>query len=99
MSDAVLVALITGGMSVIGTVITVLVSNHRTVQAMDKRSEIADVEINAKLEKLQAVNTEKFAEIKTEFSRVEAKMDKHNQLMERTYRLEEKVAALERRPA
>ena len=97
MSEGVIAAIITGGVSLIGTIITVLVTQHKTVQAMDKRSEIADVTINARIDQLQAVTEEKFAETKTEFARVEAKMDKHNQLMERTFRLEEKVAALERR--
>ena len=96
MSESIIVALITAGVSLVGTIITVLVTNHKTVAAMDKRSELADVQINAKIDQLKAVNEEKFAEIKTEFARVEAKMDKHNQLIERTYRLEEKVEALER---
>ena len=97
MSDAIIVALITGGMGLIGTIITILVTNHKTMAAMDKRSELADAQITAKLEGIQAVNEEKFAEITRQFNRVEGKMDRHNQLIERTYRLEEKVEALERR--
>ena len=99
MSEAVIAAIITGVLSLIGTVVTVLLTNRKTVAAMDKRSELADAQIQGKLETMQAVNEEKFAEINRKFDRVEAKMDKHNQLMERTFRLEEKVAAIERRTA
>ena len=66
MSEAIIVALITGGMSLIGVVFTNLMTS--------KKNEIA-------LKVSQAVT-----ETKIEALRVE--MNKHNNLIERTYRLE-----------
>ena len=54
MSEAIIVAVITGGLSLIG----VIVSNNRTAQSMDKS-------MDAKLDKQQAHDTQKFmAEVK-----------------------------------
>lgn len=55
MSEAIIVAIITGGLSLIG----VIVSNNRTVQSMDKS-------MDAKLDKQQAVAETKLEELTRE---------------------------------
>ena len=81
MSDAVLVALITGGISIVGTIITVLAANRQTLAQMDKKSELSDIRLDAKLEKHQAVTDTKIDELTR-------KVEKHNNLIERVYKLE-----------
>ena len=81
MSDSIMVALITGGLSLIGTIVTILVANHQTIAAMDKKSELSDAKLDAKLEKHQAVTDTKIDELTR-------KVEKHNNLIERTYKLE-----------
>ena len=81
MDNGILVAIITAGVSLIGTIITVLAANRSTIAAMDKKSEVNDVEIRGQIDVIHQ-------EIKTLSDRVE----KHNSIIERTYRLEEKTA-------
>lgn len=81
MSDPVIVALIAGGVSLVGTIITVLVANKQTIDAMDKKSELSDAKLDAKLEKHQAVTDTKIEELTR-------KVEKHNNMIERTYKLE-----------
>ena len=81
MSDAVFAAFITAGLSLIGTIITVLVANKQTIATLDKKSELSDTKLDAKLEKHQAVTDTKIEELTR-------KVEKHNNLIERTYKLE-----------
>lgn len=81
MSDPVIVALIAGGVSLVGTIITVLVANKQTIDAMDKKSELSDAKLDAKLEKHQAVTDTKIDELTR-------KVEKHNNMIERTFKLE-----------
>lgn len=92
MSEAVIVALITGGLSVIGTIITVAISHSGTIEKIDANSKVADEKIKGELNVLKA-------DLRTLSNRVE----KHNQVIERTYALErradvvdEKINNLER---
>ena len=84
MSDAILVSVITAGLSLIGTVITVLTANRQTIATLDKKSETSDIEIKGKIDVIQQ-------EIKTLSERVE----KHNSVIDRTYALEKKAAVTE----
>ena len=84
MDNAVLVAIITAGVSLIGTVITVVTTNKSTLAAMSEQSKLADERIQGQI----AVIDEK---IETLSSRVE----KHNSMVERTYNLESRVSVLE----
>ena len=77
MSESVLVALITGGLSLIGVILTVYKSNQQLFAKLDKQSELSD----AKLETEIRV-------IKTEIDNLADKVSKHNNLVERTYKLE-----------
>lgn len=95
MSEAVLVAIITGGLTLLGTVITVWVSHSSTIAKMDKNSAVADEKIEGELREMKSqvqgeINVIK-ADIRTLSNRVEA----HNKMIERTYELERRADVLE----
>lgn len=84
MSDTIIVAAI----SLIGTVITVWAANRHTLAELDKKSELSDAKIDAKLEKHQAVTDTKIEELTR-------KVEKHNNMIERTYQLEGRMTEVE----
>lgn len=84
MSDAVIVALISGGLTLIGTALTVILSHRSTLAEMDKKNTVADEAIKGELNVIRT-------EIKTLSNRVEA----HNKVVERTYALEQRCAVLD----
>ena len=86
MSEAVIVALITGGLSLVGIIITSARSNQQLFAKLDKQSELSD----AKLDKEIAV-------IKTEITTLSEEVRKHNAFAERIPALEEKAKAADRR--
>lgn len=86
MSDAIIVALITGGLSLIGVIITSYKSNQQLYAKLDKQSELSD----AKLEREIAV-------VKTEIKNLSEEVHKHNAFAERIPVLEEKASAANRR--
>ena len=86
MSDSILVALITGGLALVGTIITVYVTHKSTLAELDKRSELSDEKIQGQ------INV-----IKTEIQTLSNRVEKHNQIVERTYKLEERMAVAEER--
>ena len=86
MSDAIIVALITGGLSLVGIIITSVKSNQQLFAKLDKQSELSD----AKLDKEIAV-------IKTEITTLSEEVRKHNAFAERIPILEEKAKSADRR--
>lgn len=86
MSDAVIVALITGGLSLAGVIFTSYKSNQQLYAKLDKQSELSD----AKLEREIAV-------VKTQISNLSDEVHKHNAFAERIPTLEEKAKAADRR--
>lgn len=86
MSEAVIVALITGGLSLAGIIITTWKSNQSLFAKLDKQSELSD----AKLDKEIAV-------IKNEISTLSDEVRRHNNFAERIPALEEKAKAADRR--
>ena len=86
MSEAIIVALITGGLTLIGTVVTVVVSHRQTIATLEKNSAVADEKIQGEINVLKA-------DIRTLSNRVEA----HNKVIERTYKLEERMSVAEER--
>jgi ferritin-like metal-binding protein YciE len=77
MSDTVIVAIV----SLLGTVITVWAANKRTLDELDKKSELSDAKLDAKLERHQAVTDTKIDELTR-------RVEQHNNMIERTYKLE-----------
>ena len=84
MSDTIIVALI----SLLGTVVTVWAANRHTLAELDKKSELSDAKIDAKLERHQAVTDTKIDELTR-------KVEKHNNMIERVYQLEGKMTEAE----
>ena len=86
MSEAVITALITGGLALIGVWLTNRKSTADLFAKLDKQSELSD----AKLEREIAV-------VKTEFGALREEVRKHNGHAERITTLEEKAKAADRR--
>ena len=87
MSEAIWAAVITAVLTLAGTVITVLSANRQTLAALDKKSELSDAKLEAELKKHQAVTDTKIDELTK-------KVEKHNNMIERTYRLEGEVTQM-----
>ena len=81
MSEAVIAAIISAGLALVGTVITVVKTNQATLAALDKKSELSDAKLEAELKKYTAVTDTKIEELTQ-------KVEKHNNLIERVYKLE-----------
>lgn len=99
MSDAIIVAIITGACAVVAQLIISKSSAKELYAKLDKQSEISDQKLDAKLEKYQAVTDTKIEELTREVRR-------HNNFAERIPLLEaedarqnERIKALENRSA
>lgn len=99
MSDAIIVAIITGACAVIAQLIISKQSAKDLYAKLDKQSEISDAKLDAKLEKYQAVTDEKIAELTRE-------VRKHNNFAEKIpvmeaeeRRINERLKNLENKPA
>ena len=86
MSEAIITALITGGLALIGVWLTNRKSTAELFAKLDKQSELSD----AKLDKEIAV-------VKTEIASLSDEVRKHNAFAERIPALEEKAKSADRR--
>jgi len=86
MSEAVIVALITGLLAVAAEVVIAVVNNKAVMKELEKQSELAD----ARLEKNQAITDTKLEELTRE-------VRAHNQFAQRMPVLEEKIAVANHR--
>jgi hypothetical protein len=80
------VAIITGLISLIGTIITVTMANKQTLNTLSEQSKLADEKINGKI-----------GVIEEKIDTLSKRVEKHNSMVERTYNLETRVAVLEDR--
>lgn len=80
--------IITGVLTLVGVIITVHSGNKKTLAALDKQSSENDIKLEAKLSEFKAVTETKIDELTR-------KVEKHNNLIERTYKLEGAVAELQ----
>lgn len=78
------VAIISAAATLIGTIITVVITRNQTIAALDKKSELSDAKIQAKIDVIDT-------KIQTLSDRVQA----HNNLVDRMYRVEAKVTELQ----
>lgn len=90
MSESIVVALVAGGLSLISTVVTVLAANKATINALDKKSDLSDAKLDAKLSQHMAVTDTKIEELTRE-------VRKHNNFAERVPVLEEKISVANHR--
>lgn len=89
MSDAIIVALITGGCAVIAQIIIAIQTRKDTFAKLDKNSELADARLESRLERHQAVTDTKIEELTRE-------VREHNNFAKRVPVLEEKISQLEK---
>jgi len=80
MSDAVVVALVAGGLSVFAEIIIAVIANKTTMKELEKQSALAD----ARLEKAQAITDTKLDELTRE-------VREHNNFAKRVPVLEEQI--------
>jgi hypothetical protein len=85
MSDAVIVALITAGASVLVQIVIANVQSRDLIAKMEAESKLSDTNLQARIDQFQAVTNEKIAELSD-------RVDKHNSMVERTYQLERDMA-------
>lgn len=84
MDSAIWVAIITGSISLIGTIVTVMTANRQTLAALSEQSKLADADIKGKINVIE-----------TKIEDLSKKVEKHNSVLERTYNLESRVSVLE----
>ena len=78
-TEAIIVAVI----ALIGQVIIAALSNNGIISKLDKQSEVADTKIHGEIDV-----------IKNDISTLRQEVQKHNQIIERTYKLERDVALI-----
>lgn len=81
MSEAIIVALITGLCAVVGEIIVSARSTKKLYSELDKQSSLSDERIHGEI-----------AVIRTEISELRKTVEKHNSVVERTYAIEKEVA-------
>ena len=88
MSEAIIVALITGACTIIVQIIISRKSSSVLIARLERQSELSDQELSGKLEKYQAVTDNKIDELTREV-RI------HNNFAQRVPVLEEKITHME----
>lgn len=56
MSDGIVIAIITGVLTLIGTIITVIIGNNKSLAAMDKNQAVTDTKLDALTEEVKRHN-------------------------------------------
>ncbi|MBR0463461.1 MAG: hypothetical protein IJJ23_03655 [Clostridia bacterium] len=82
MSDAIIVALITGGITLVG----IIASHIGTIAQMEKKSELSDEKIQGQINVIDQ-----------KISALSERVERHNQVIERTYALENRMGIAEER--
>lgn len=85
MSDAVIVALITVSANIILQVVSAAIQSKDLLEKLQAESELADERIKSEIKANNALIYEKIDELSR-------RVEKHNSVVERTYKLEETVA-------
>lgn len=95
MSDAVIVAIITGIFAVIGQLLISRSSSKELYAKLDKQSELSDANLKAELGKYQAVTDEKIAELTREVRKHNGFAEKIPVMEAEERRMNERIKALE----
>jgi hypothetical protein len=82
MSDAIIVALISGGITLIG----IIASHLSTLTQIEKKSELSDEKIQGQINVIDS-----------KISTLSERVERHNKVVERTYALENRMAVAEER--
>ena len=99
MSDAVIVAIITGIFAVVGQLLIQKSSNKDLYAKLDKQSEVSDQKLDAKLEKYQAVTDEKISELTREVRLHNGHNERIALLEQEEKRQNERIKVLENKTA
>ena len=86
MSESIITALITGGLALIGVIITSAKSNQQLYAKLDKQSELSDAKLDRKI-----------AVIETKIETLSTEVRKHNDYVTRVPALEEQAKSADRR--
>lgn len=99
MSDAIIVAIITGACAVIAQLIISRSSTKELYAKLDKQSEISDAKLDAKLERYQAVTDTKIDELTREVRAHNGHGEKIALLEAEDKRMNERIKVLEGKTA
>ena len=99
MSDAIIVAIITGACAVVAQLIISRSNSRELFAKLDKQSEISDARLDAKLERYQAVTDTKIDELTREVRAHNGHGEKIALLEAEDKRLNERIKVLENRSA
>ena len=80
MSESILVAIITGGLALIGVIYSTRRSSHELISKMERNSELSDEKLRSEINL-----------VKTDIRVLSDRVSKHNQILERTYSLERRM--------
>ena len=80
MSEAIVVAIITGGLALVGVIYSTRRSNHELLSKIERSSELSDEKLRGE------INV-----VKADIRALSERVDKHNQILERTYNLERRM--------
>lgn len=89
MSEAVIAAIITAVCALVGVVISSRAQSKSFLAELERRSELTDTKLEAKIEQIQAVTNEKLSTLTRE-------VREHNQFAQRIPALEVRIQQLER---
>ncbi len=84
MSEGIIIAVITGGLAILGDIVISAKNTRELYSKLDKQSEIADEKIHGEI-----------AVIKTEIVELRKNVEKHNNVLERVFALETQTARQE----
>ena len=90
MTEAVIVAIVTGVLAIVGNIILTHQSNEKVLFELEKRSEISDAKLEGQIDKMKGV-----WEVK--LSTLTEAVNKHNGFAERIPVLEEKIKVMNSR--
>lgn len=89
MSDAIITAIITGGLALVGVIISSAFQSRSLLAKLEQRSELSDAQLKAQIDQLKAVTDTKLDELTRE-------VREHNNFAMRMPALEVRVDQLER---
>lgn len=95
MDTAIIVALITGACAVVGNVVVSAQTTKDLFAKLDKRSDLADQKLEGEMTTFRAEVNGSLQVMRTEIAELRKNVEKHNGVIERTFRLEERVSNLE----
>ena len=99
MSDAIIVAIITGACAVIAQLIISKQSSKDLYAKLDKQSEMSDAKLEAKLDRYQAVTDEKISELTREVRAHNNHQERISLLEAEEKRLNKRIDTLENKTA